>query len=91
MEQELRTWGVTVDRILDETFVDVEFSLLLGEPLQPDDHHLSLVKEALLEHCERPVSGPARYVERTRLLIEWLGTYTEIGPDLEEVRRTLAL
>lgn len=91
MEQELRTWGVTADRILDETFADVEFSLLLGAPMQQDNHYLSLVKEALLEYCGRPVSGPARYVARAQLLIEWLGTYTEIGPDLEEVRRTLAL
>ncbi len=95
MEQELRTWGVTAERIIDETVedveLDVEFSLLLGAPMRPDDHYLSLVKEALLEYCGRPASVPTSYVDQTRLLIDWLGFHTEIGPDLEEVRRTLAL
>ena len=91
MEQELRTWGVTAEMILDEALVDIELNSLLRElePMQPDDQYLSLVKEALLEYCGLP--GSSHYLERTRVLIGWLGTYSEIGPDLEEVRRTLAL
>ena len=91
MEQELRTWSVTSEMILDEALVDIELNSLLRElePMQPDDQYLSLVKEALLEYCGLP--GSSHYLERTRVLIGWLGTYSEIGPDLEEVRRTLAL
>lgn len=91
MSDELRSWGVTAATILDEALMDMEFNSIFRESLDPTDHELSLIKDALLEYWGDRVVDPASHeAERTRELIDWVGSYTELGPEIEEIRRKLA-
>ena len=91
MSDELRSWGVTAATILDETLMDMEFNSM---SLAPTNHELSLIKDALLEYCGEDASSLADLsshdVERIRELIDWVRSHTELGPEIEEMRRTLA-
>lgn len=91
MSDELRSWGVTAETILDEALMDMEFNSIFRESLGPTDHELSLIKDALLEYWgDRLVGAESHDAERIRELIDWVGSYTEIGPEIEEIRRNLA-
>ena len=94
MSDELRSWGVTAATILDEAVMDMEFNSIFRESLAPTNHELSLIKDALLEYCGEGAHGLADLsshdVERIRELIDWVHSHTEIGPEIEEMRRTLA-
>lgn len=91
MSDELRSWGVTAATILDEVLMDMEFNSIFREPLPPTDHELSLIKDALLEYWGDRIADSASHdAERIRELIDWVGSYTEIGPEIEEIRRKLA-
>ena len=91
MSDELRSWGVTAAAILDETLMDMEFNSM---SLAPTNHELSLIKDALLEYCGEDASSLADLsshdVERIRELIDWVRSHTELGPEIEEIRRKLA-
>ena len=91
MSDELRSWGVTAAAILDETLMDIELNSM---SLAPTNHELSLIKDALLEYCGEDASSLADLsshdVERIRELIDWVRSHTELGPEIEEIRRKLA-
>lgn len=91
MSDELRSWGVTAAAILDETLMDIELNSM---SLAPTNHELSLIKDALLEYFGEDASSltdlSSHDVERIRELIDWVHSHTEIGPEIEEMRRTLA-
>ena len=91
MSDELRSWGVTAAAILDETLMDMELNSM---SLAPTNHELSLIKDALLEYCGEDASSLADLsshdVERIRELIDWVRSHTELGPEIEEIRRKLA-
>ena len=94
MSDELRSWGVTAAAILDETLMDIELNSIFRESLAPTNHELSLIKDALLEYCGEDASSLADLsshdVERIRELIDWVRSHTELGPEIEEIRRKLA-
>lgn len=91
MTDELRSWGVTAATILDEALMDMEFNSIFRESFPPTDHELSLIKDALLEYWGDRVVDPASHdAGRIRELIDWVGSYTELGPEIEEIRRTMA-